>query len=122
MWWRCRASEVVDLIDLEFEWLGDVVADELKIRVIEQVHDIAFAAREEVVEADDFVTFVEKSLAKMRTKESGATGDQNAHARKTIGQGGPDKHELTCGSVRKNDRTVAIENGAIVNMITNSPR
>jgi hypothetical protein len=54
--------------------------DEFEKGIFEQVEDIAFAAGEEVVEADDLVTFIQQAFAQMGSKESRSTGDQNAHA------------------------------------------
>ena len=53
---RRRASEIVDLIDLEQDRLGHVVPDELESLVVEQMRRYsAFAAGEKIVEADDLV-------------------------------------------------------------------
>jgi hypothetical protein len=68
------------LINLELEWLGHIVADEFEEGILKQVEDVAFAAGEEVVEADDLVPFVEQAFAKMGAKKSRPSGDQDAHA------------------------------------------
>jgi hypothetical protein len=67
------------LIDLELEGVADVVADEFEAFVVEEVLDVALAAGEEVVEADDFVAFVEEAFAEVGAEESGAAGDEDTH-------------------------------------------
>jgi hypothetical protein len=75
------AGEVVDLVDLELEGVADVVADEFEAVVVEEVLDVAFSAGEEVVEADDFVAFVEEAFAEVGAEEAGSAGDEDAHGR-----------------------------------------
>jgi hypothetical protein len=75
------AGEVVDLVDLELEGVADVVADEFEAFVVEEVLDVALSAGEEVVEADDFVAFVEEAFAEVGTEEAGSAGDEDAHGR-----------------------------------------
>lgn len=42
--------------------------------------DVVFAAGEEVVEADDVVAVRYQTIAKMRTQEAGAAGDEGSGA------------------------------------------
>ncbi len=51
----CGASEIVNLIDLDIEREGDVVAHELETGVIQQVRDVAPSAGKIIVHAQDFV-------------------------------------------------------------------
>jgi hypothetical protein len=46
--------------------------------MVTQMLDVAFAAREEIVDADDLMTLLDQSVDQMRTEKSGAAGDQNA--------------------------------------------
>ncbi len=78
MWRRGRAGEIVDLIDLDAEGLGDVVPDELEVRVIHQVGDVLLAPGEEIVRADDFVVLLEQAFAEVGSEESGSASDKNA--------------------------------------------
>jgi hypothetical protein len=73
---RCCTGEIEDLIDFEVHRLGDIVPDQLERLVIEQMPDVAAAACEEVVEADDVHPVVEQAIAQMRSKKSGATRDE----------------------------------------------
>jgi len=77
--WRSGAGEIVDAIDLEFERLRDIVADELEIRVYHQMRDVAFSPGEIVIQANDFVSLVEQAFAEMGAEEAGTAGDQNSH-------------------------------------------
>jgi hypothetical protein len=54
------------------------VADEFEAVVVEEVLDVAFSAGEEVVEADDFVAFVEEAFAEVGAEEAGSAGDEDA--------------------------------------------
>ena len=65
MGWGGRAGKVVDLVDLELEGVDHIMANQLEVGIGKQVRDIRFPAGEEVIEADDFVTFVEKAFTKM---------------------------------------------------------
>ena len=51
-----RAGQIVDLIDLQIERKGHVVADELEPGVAEQMLDILLRSCEQVVDANDLVT------------------------------------------------------------------
>jgi hypothetical protein len=50
---RCGAREVVDLVHFKEDGNDDIMADELKVWLANQVRDVILAAGEEVVEADD---------------------------------------------------------------------
>jgi hypothetical protein len=53
---RCWAGKVVDLVDLQHDGLNNVVANQLKVGVVQEVSDVLLAAGEEVVKADDLST------------------------------------------------------------------
>jgi hypothetical protein len=55
------------LIDLEQNWFGDIVPHELEARMIQQVHDVLTAAREEIVETQNLMAFANQPVAKMRS-------------------------------------------------------
>src|SRR5690606_23181377 len=71
-----RARQVVDLVHLDEERKGDVVANELEIRVIQQVHDVRLVAREEVVGTQHLVSGLQQPVAQVASEESGTAGDQ----------------------------------------------
>src|SRR5690606_14908255 len=74
---RRRASQVVDLVDLDVERKGHVVAHDLEVGVAEQMRDVALRAGIEVVHANDFVAVREQPVAQVGTDESGPSGNQN---------------------------------------------
>ena len=53
------------------------MADQLEVRMGQEVEDIVFASRKEIVEADDVVALPEQPLAEVRAEKTGAAGDQN---------------------------------------------
>ena len=67
------ASQVIDFIGLQVERKADVMADNLKIGVIQQMDNIALLPGEEVVNADNFMAFSQKALTKMATEKPCAT-------------------------------------------------
>ena len=54
------------------------MADELEMRVVEQVLDVVLGAGEEVVDAEHVVAALQQPLAQMRAEEAGAAGDEGA--------------------------------------------
>jgi len=72
------ASQVVDLVDFEQDLLDDIVPDELKVGLADQVGDVFFGAREKVVEADDVVASLDEVGAQMRADEARASRDDDA--------------------------------------------
>ena len=61
----CRTCQVVDLIDLKIERKSDVVPDQLKVMLGEQVCDVALVARIEIINADNIITRINQPIAKM---------------------------------------------------------
>src|SRR5262249_16834055 len=62
---RRGAGEVIDLVDLDDDGLGDVVADELEATLAEEGLDALARAGEEVVEANDLIAVGEEAPAEM---------------------------------------------------------
>jgi hypothetical protein len=58
--------------------MDDVVADELKIGVIQKMTDIVFASGKEIVDADDVVSLVEEAFAEVAAQKAGASGDEDS--------------------------------------------
>jgi hypothetical protein len=68
---RRRASQVIDLIDLDIKGEGDVMANEFKIRIPYQVGDILLGPRIEIVDAENVASILEETLAEVGTEKSG---------------------------------------------------
>ena len=70
---RGRARQVVNLIDLQIKWERDVMADEFKMFVIEEVLDVTSGAGKEVVNTEDQRTVCKQMPTQMRAEETGTT-------------------------------------------------
>jgi hypothetical protein len=81
---RRRTCEIVNLIDFEKDRQRNVVANQLKVGVIEQMDDVRFLACKKIIEADYVVTAFDQSLAKMRTEKSGSPGHKNPFNRRHV--------------------------------------
>ena len=77
---RSRTGHIVDPIHFEKNGFDDIVADKLEIRFADQIRDIPFAAREEIVQTNHIVTFGHQSPAEMGADETGTARNQYAHA------------------------------------------
>lgn len=64
--------------------VGYVMADKQKIAVPGKVGDIIRTAGDEIVHADDAVTFLNQTVAKVRTKETSSSSNEYAHKIDTI--------------------------------------
>jgi hypothetical protein len=74
-------GEVIDLVHLDKERKGDIMAEKLKVRVPHQVDDISLRPRIEIVDAEDIAAVTKKILvlAEMGPQESGSAGHQNTN-------------------------------------------
>src|SRR5690606_3347860 len=72
-------GQIVDLVDVELEWVDHVVPHEFETRVSEQVLDVDFSASEKVVDRHDVMAISQQTIAQMRAEEPGAAGNENAH-------------------------------------------
>jgi hypothetical protein len=75
MRWRSWTGKIVNLIDFELVGIADIVTNQLKTWMAEQVFDVALSTREEIVQAQHLIAFIEEPFAEMRTEKSGAAGD-----------------------------------------------
>ena len=76
--WRSRASEIEDLVNLDKEGVGDVVAQQLEALVVEEVLDITSGASKEIVDAEPLVAAFEQPIGEMRAEEAGAARDEDS--------------------------------------------
>ena len=58
--------------------MRDIVADELKIGLVQKVHHIDFLAGEKVVHANHVMLLRHQTFAQMGPEEAGAPGDENS--------------------------------------------
>ena len=59
---RCRAGQIVDLVDLNIERKCYVMSYKFEVRQALKMRDIAFGAGEKVVDAKDFVSLLEQAV------------------------------------------------------------
>ena len=59
---RCGTSKVVDLVALNFERIGHIVAHHFKIWIFKQSLEIKLIPSKKVIHTDDFVAFFDKTL------------------------------------------------------------
>jgi hypothetical protein len=76
-----RGSEVQHGVEraIDVDVLADVVLDEAKALMPKQVGDVVHVASNEVVHADDGVTFGNEPVAQVRPQEAGGAGDEYTH-------------------------------------------
>ena len=81
---RGRARQIENPVHFDVERRRDVVTQELEPLEVEQLVQIAAAARKEVVDAQHFVPLVEQASAKMRAEKAGTAGHEHALGHSTI--------------------------------------
>jgi hypothetical protein len=75
---RCRASEVVDFIDLDNQRLGDIMAHKFKARLVMQVIDVSFSTSKQIVYTQHFVALFDQPVNQVRTQKTGTTCYENS--------------------------------------------
>jgi hypothetical protein len=80
----CRAGQVVDLVDLDIERKGHVVAHQLEVRAFQQMGDVVLGPGEEVVETNHVVAFGEQTLAEVAAEEAGAAGNEDTFSQGVV--------------------------------------
>ena len=67
---RCRARQIVNLVDLHIVREGDVMANEFKVFVADEMFDIHPSSGEEIIEAEDAGILRRQVFAQMRTEKA----------------------------------------------------
>jgi hypothetical protein len=78
----CRASEIINTVDLELEGIDHIMAYQFKAGIPHKMLDISLATGEEIVKADDFMPLFDEPIAKMGTEKSGSSGNEDTHRNK----------------------------------------
>ena len=73
----CWTCHVVDLVNFQKNRKGHIVADQIKIGFSDEVGNVGLLRREEIIEADHVVPFVDQSLADVRSEKSCPAGYQD---------------------------------------------
>jgi hypothetical protein len=66
---------------VDLDRLGNVVIDEAEAGISLEVRDIARAARQKVVDAEDLMPLLEESLAEVRADKAGASCDDRSQVK-----------------------------------------
>src|SRR4051794_26172188 len=77
-----------DLVHLQDQRLRDVVAEKLEAGMAEETLHVSAAPREEVVEADDVVTFCDQAVAQMGAEEPGTACHEDPLSHRELIPGG----------------------------------
>src|ERR1700737_5032189 len=80
---RCEMKDIVD-VAIDLDRAADVVLDEGHRPVPKAGRDVAFGARDQVVDADNFAAELEESPAEVGAQEAGATGDDGGTGRAVV--------------------------------------
>ena len=62
---RRRTRQVVDLVDLQQDRFGYVMANQFKAMAVQQAVEVLLSAGKEVIEADDLVTLRQQAFTQM---------------------------------------------------------
>jgi hypothetical protein len=74
---RGRAGEVVDLVYLDIEREGDVMAHQFETRLLQEVGDVVLPAGEKIIDTQNILALRDEPLAQVRAEESGAARHQD---------------------------------------------
>ena len=76
--WRCRAGKIKDLVDLHKKGMCNIVAQQFKTLVIEQMFDVVPCASEEIIHAENLAAALQQLLAEMRAEKSSSARNKDA--------------------------------------------
>lgn len=71
---------MVNVIDLQEDWLNHIVSNKLKPRIREQMNQILLPTSEEVINHDHFISPTDKLINKMASDETSSTGDNDSQS------------------------------------------
>jgi hypothetical protein len=69
-----RTGKIVNLVDLDIERERDIVTNEFKAGVVNEMFDVALGAGEKVVDAQYIRSLRYETIAQVRTKEACSAG------------------------------------------------
>jgi len=75
---RSGTGKIIDLVNFHIQGEGDVVAEELKVRVLKQMQNVSLAPRVEVVHTEDILALFQQMITQMGAKESSTAGYKDA--------------------------------------------
>lgn len=72
-----RASQVIDLVNLQEDGLNDVVPNELEIGVSKMVKQVILPSGEEIVDHNHAIASLNQTIHQVASDETGPTGHHN---------------------------------------------
>ena len=78
MYRRCRTSEVVNLVYLGMERLGNIVPDQFEPWIAHQMNNIPLGTCKEIIQAENLIALVNQTAAKMGSDKSGPSGNEDS--------------------------------------------
>ena len=72
--WRCRASQIENLVDFHVERKRNVVPVEFEMRIVQQMNNVITRSSEKVVDAKYIVPVGKQPLAEMRSDKTRSAG------------------------------------------------
>lgn len=75
---RCGTCEIINLVYRQINRVNDIMAHEAERVVTQEIAQVLKPPRRKIIDANDEVSFVQKTFAKMRAKKSGTARYQNA--------------------------------------------
>ena len=73
----CRTGQIINLVNLEKNRHGHIMANKLKIGIGEEMGDIIFLATEKIIHADHICALRQQRLAEVRPQKAGPACYQN---------------------------------------------
>ncbi|KAK8659907.1 hypothetical protein V6N13_030097 [Hibiscus sabdariffa] len=77
---RSRASQMIDLIHFQEDWLNDVVSNEFEHGIPKKMNQIAFPPSKEIIDNDHFIASSDQLINKMTPDEPRPTRDYDPHS------------------------------------------
>ena len=74
-----RAGQIIDAVGFDVEGLGNVVLQKSEAFMAGQVGNVFHGTGRKIIHTGNAVPLVQQTLAKMRSDEAAASGDQNIH-------------------------------------------
>jgi hypothetical protein len=63
---RCRASEIVDLVDFNIQGLGDIVSYDFEPGIAQQFIDVTAGAGKKIVDTKNFAALLKQDITQVR--------------------------------------------------------
>jgi hypothetical protein len=76
---RGGTGKIINFIHFYVQGKGDVLAEELKIGILQEVNDISLDSCIKIVHTKDIIALFYEMIAEVRTEKTGASGNQGTN-------------------------------------------